>query len=79
MYVGNLHRSSNLTLERISLECDAFTDDGHNLLNGQILITFNTFWRFNEEPHLPILLLNITVDVKRLVMLTTDEAAFQGC
>jgi hypothetical protein len=38
------------------------------------LIAFNTFWRFNEEPHLPLLLSNITVDDKRLITLTTDEA-----
>jgi hypothetical protein len=76
--VNDLHASSEPTttpaLNQISLKCDTFTDDDHKLLDEKILIAFNTFRRINEEPHLPLLLSNITVDDKRLVTLTTDEA-----
>ena len=76
--VGDLHTSSDPTtpseLNRISLEHDTFTDDDHNLLDEKIVNAFNIFRRYHEEPPLPLLLSNITVDDKRLVTLsTTDE------
>ena len=75
--VGDLNASSEptttLALNRISLERDTFTNDDHKLLDEKILIAFNTFRRINEEPHLPLLLSNITTD-RRLTTLTTDEA-----
>jgi hypothetical protein len=76
--VGDLHTSSDPTtppqLNRISLGRDTFTDDDHNLLDEKIENAFDIFrTRYNEEPPLPLLLSNITME-KSLTTLTTDEA-----
>ena len=75
--VGDLHASSEPStppaLNRISLERDTFTDDDHKLLDEKIVNAFDLFRRYNEEPPLPLLLSNITME-KRLTTLTTDEA-----
>jgi hypothetical protein len=63
-----------VSLERISVQRDVFTDDDHKPLDAKILKGFSTFWKLNEEPDLPLLLLTITGDDKRLLLLTTDEA-----
>jgi hypothetical protein len=76
--VGDLHASSqptiNLPLERISVQRDVFTDDDHKPLDANILKGFSAFRKLNEEPDLPLLLLTITGDYKRLLSLTTDKA-----
>ncbi|KIM76540.1 hypothetical protein PILCRDRAFT_12766 [Piloderma croceum F 1598] len=75
--VGDLHASSEPStppaLNRISLERDTFTNDDHNLLDEKIVNAFDMFRRYNEEPPLPWLLSNITMET-RLTTLTTDEA-----
>jgi hypothetical protein len=72
------HASSEPTttpaLNRISLQRDVFTDDDHKTLDAKILNVFSAFRKFNEEPHLPSLLVNITAADKRLVALDPDEA-----
>ena len=76
--VGDLHTSSDPTtpseLNRISLEHDTFTDDDHNLLDEKIVNAFNIFRRYHEEPPLPLLLSNITMDNERLTVLTPKQA-----
>ena len=58
--VADLHTSSGPSttsaLERISLECNVFTDDDHISLDVKIVKVFSTFWKHNEEPELSELL-----------------------
>ena len=76
--VGDLHASSNPTtppeLNRISIERDTFTDADHNLLDEKIVNAFDIFRRYHEEPPLPLLLSNITMDNERLTVLTPNQA-----
>jgi hypothetical protein len=78
--VGDPHVPSNVTFpnsasvpQRVSPERDTSTDDDHKALDAKILKGFSAFRRLNEEPDLPSLLANITLD-KRLTTLTTDDA-----
>jgi hypothetical protein len=76
--VGDLHASSEPStppaLNRISLERDTFTDHDHKLLDEKIVNAFDMFRRYNEEPPLPLLLSNITMDNERLTMITPNQA-----
>jgi hypothetical protein len=76
--VRDLHASSEPitapALNRIPLQRDTLTDHDHKVLNEKIMKAFSAFRKLNEEPHLPSLLSNLTVDDRRLVTLRTDEA-----
>ena len=61
-------------LTRVSRERDVFTDDDHKALDAVILKTFRAFRVINEEPNLPALLTNITIDDERLTTFTRKEA-----
>jgi hypothetical protein len=76
--VGDSHVSSEPTttqaLQPISLDGNVFADHNHKPLDAKILNRFCLYWEQKKEPDLPILLSNITLDDKRLVTLTTDDA-----
>jgi hypothetical protein len=62
-------------LGRISIDRDTLTVDDHKELDNGTLNTFRSERKHNEEPDWPALLVNITAEDKRLITLTSKEAA----
>jgi hypothetical protein len=62
------------SLTRVSPKRDLFTDEDHNKLDAYVIKTFSLNRRYNEQPPLDALLTYITVEDKRLVTLTSEDA-----
>ena len=61
-------------LTRVSRERDVFIDDDHKIYDAEIMNTFSSHRKHDEEPNFPALLSNTTLGDKRLVTLTPGEA-----
>jgi hypothetical protein len=64
----------DINLPRVSSDRGTLTDEDHKKLDAQILATFRSDMKLNEEPSLPLLLSIIANGDKRLKSLTFDEA-----
>jgi hypothetical protein len=69
-----LQDNSTSSLPRVSRERDLLIDDDHRTLDVKIARLYNIFRRHNEEPLWSALLSSITLEDKRLVTLTRQEA-----
>ena len=67
-------RDTTPSLTRVARERDRFIDEDHKPLDVEIMETFSTFRRFNEEPGLHALLSYITIGDERLISLSPRKA-----
>ena len=72
---GNAHEAdTSPQLTQVSRERDVFIDDDHKIYDAEIMNTFSSHRKHDEEPNFPALLSNTTLGDKRLVTLTPGEA-----